>query len=298
MNNPKLICFGEVLWDILPTGRIAGGAPMNVAFHANNLGFSSQMISRVGDDPLGAELLEFLNGKGISTQHVQIDSMYPTGIVEVTLSSTGSPSYRIVEDVAWDHISNNDELQDMSLLEADALVFGSLACRSIQTKQTLISLLDAATLRVFDVNLRRPFYSRELLEELLSNSDIAKLNDEELRILADWNGVQGSETDQLLFLMQRFGLDVLILTKGDQGAACMDDTGYHSHPGFTISVQDTIGSGDAFLAAFLSKMLAGANTPECLEYACALGALVATRQGGTPNVTRQEIQQFIHSKLI
>jgi fructokinase len=137
-----------------------------------------------------------------------------------------------------------------------------------------------------------------LLEELLSNSDIAKLNDEELRILADWNGVQGSETDQLLFLMQRFGLDVLILTKGDQGAACMDDTGYHSHPGFTISVQDTIGSGDAFLAAFLSKMLAGANTPECLEYACALGALVATRQGGTPNVTRQEIQQFIHSKLI
>jgi fructokinase len=297
MNNPKLICFGEVLWDLLPSGKIAGGAPMNVAFHANNLGLSAQMISRVGDDLLGAELLGFLNEKGISTRHIQFDDTYPTGIVEVTLNCAGSPGYRIVEDVAWDHISINKELQDLSLLEADVLVFGSLACRSTQTRQTLLSLLDAATLRVFDVNLRRPFYSKELLEELLSNADIAKLNDEELRILAAWNGAHGSETDQLYFLKQRFGLEVLILTKGSQGAVCMDDTGYHVHPGFAVTVQDTIGSGDAFLAAFLSKMLAGANTPECLEYACALGALVATRQGGTPNVTRQEIQQFMHSKF-
>ncbi len=295
MNNPKLVCFGEVLWDLLPTGKIAGGAPMNVAFHANNLGFSAQMISRVGDDPLGAELLRFLNSKGVSTQHIQIDSTYPTGIVEVTLSSTGSPSYRIVEDVAWDHISNNNELQDMSLLEADVLVFGSLACRSRQTKQTLLSLLGAATLRVFDVNLRPPYYSQELLEELLFNADIAKLNDEELRILAGWNGAVGSETDQMHYIKQRFDLDVLMLTKGDKGAACLDDTGYYSHPGFVVSVQDTIGSGDAFLAAFMNQMLAGASTPKCLEYACALGALVATRQGGTPNVTRHEIQQFIHS---
>ncbi|MEI6411051.1 MAG: carbohydrate kinase [Bacteroidota bacterium] len=298
MNNPKLICFGEVLWDLLPSGKIAGGAPMNVAFHANNLGFSTQMISRVGDDVLGAELLAFLNGKGVSTQYVQIDTAHPTGTVEVTLSSTGSPSYVIIEDVAWDHISDNNEIHDMSLLESDALVFGSLACRSEQTKKTLLALLDAATLRVFDTNLRSPFYSKELLEELLSKADIAKMNDEELRILADWNGVGGSEADQMRFLKEKFGLDLLMLTKGDQGAACLDDKGYHTHPGFPVTVQDTIGSGDAFLAAFLSKMLAGASSPECLEYACALGALVATKQGGTPNVTRQEIQQFIHSKSI
>lgn len=271
---------------------------MNVAFHANNLGFSTQMISRVGDDALGAELLEFLNGKGVSTQYVQIDTAHPTGTVEVTLSSIGSPSYVIIEDVAWDHISDNNELHDMSLLESDALVFGSLACRSEQTKKTLLALLDAATLRVFDTNLRSPFYSKELLEELLSKADIAKMNDEELRILADWNGVGESEADQMRFLKEKFGLDLLMLTKGDKGAACLDDKGYHTHPGFLVTVQDTIGSGDAFLAAFLSRMLAGANGPDCLEYACALGALVATKQGGTPNVTRQEIQQFIHSKSI
>jgi fructokinase len=298
MIIPKLICFGEVLWDLLPSGKIAGGAPMNVAFHANNLGFSTQMISRVGDDALGAELLEFLNSKGVSTQYVQIDAAHPTGTVEVTLSSTGSPSYVIIEDVAWDHISDNNELHDMSLLESDALVFGSLACRSEQTKKTLLALLDAATLRVFDTNLRSPFYSKELLEVLLSKADIAKMNDEELRILADWNGVGGSEADQMRFLKEKFGLDLLMLTKGDKGAACLDEKGYHTHPGFAVTVQDTIGSGDAFLAAFLSKMLAGATGPECLEYACALGALVATKQGGTPNITRQEIQQFIYSKSI
>jgi len=292
MPLSKVVCYGEVLWDLLPTGKIAGGAPMNAAYHINNLGLSATMISRIGADDLGRELLAFLNDKGVSTRYVQTDPLLPTGIVNVTLNSKGSPAYEIVQPVAWDNIQPDEELHDI-VKEADALVFGSLACRSERSKNTLLELLDVATLRVFDTNLRRPFYSQSLLEELLSKTDIAKMNDEELAIIAGWNGVQADEATQMQFLKQKFGLERLILTKGENGAACLDETGYHTHPGFPVQVRDTIGSGDAFLAAFLSKMLAGADSPECLEFACALGALVATKQGGTPDINTLEIQKLI-----
>ena len=293
MRNPILLCFGEVLWDLLPTGKIAGGAPMNVAYHANNLGLSTRMVSRVGTDALGAELLAFLNSKGVSIQYIQTDPVLPTGTVNVTLNEQGSPAYEIVQPVAWDHISPTEDLHDIAM-EADALVFGSLACRSERTKNTLLELLEVATLRVFDVNLRRPFYSQALLEELLSKADIVKLNDEELAIIAAWNGVGGGEAEQLRFLKEKFQLELLILTKGDKGAACLDESGCHTHPGFPVVVKDTIGSGDAFLAAFLSKLLAGADSPECLAFACALGALVATKQGGTPEIDPLKINNLIY----
>lgn len=293
MRNPILLCFGEVLWDLLPTGKIAGGAPMNVAYHANNLGLSTTMVSRVGADALGKELLAFLNSKGVSTQCIQTDPVFPTGTVNVTLSAQGTPSYEIVKPVAWDHIAQKEDLHDMAM-EADALVFGSLACRSERSRETLLGLLELATLRVFDVNLRQPFYNRALLEALLLKADIVKLNDEELSILVAWNGIGGEEAHQMHFLKETFQIEMLVLTKGDKGAACLDATGYHTHPGFPVTVKDTIGSGDAFLAAFLSKLLAGADSPECLAYACALGALVATKQGGTPAIDPSEIEVLIN----
>lgn len=292
MQNSTLICFGEVLWDVLPTEKIAGGAPMNVAYHANNLGLSAKMISRVGADELGKELINFLNGKGVSTQFVQTDPMFPTGIVNVSLDAKGSPSYEIVQPVAWDYIQPDETLYDI-VKTADALVFGSLACRSEQSKNTLLELLELAPLRVFDVNLRHPFFSKSLLETLLSKADFVKMNDEELAIITDWNDIKGNETAQMERLKEKYDLDLILLTKGAKGAACMDDTGYHEHSGFPVKVFDTIGSGDAFLAAFLSKKLSGAGTEECLAFACALGALVATKQGGTPGVSNVEIQQFI-----
>ena len=290
--SPTLFCFGEVLWDLLPTGKIAGGAPMNVAFQANQLGLSAKMVSRVGADDWGAELLDFLNDKGVSTQFVQTDSQHPTGLVNVTLDSKGSPAYEIVQPSAWDFIASDPALHD-AVAAADALVFGSLACRSDRTQSTLLELLDVAALRVFDVNLRRPFFSQNLLDTLLSKADIVKLNDEELAIIAAWHGAVGGETEQMQFLKKKYALDMLVLTKGPQGAACLDDAGYHTHPGFSVKVHDTIGSGDAFLAAFLSKMLAGDDSPECLAFACAVGALVATKQGGTPDIGAAEIQDFI-----
>ncbi|MCB0580624.1 MAG: carbohydrate kinase [Phaeodactylibacter sp.] len=292
MSKPTIICFGEVLWDVLPDKRVAGGAPMNVAFHANQFGMESKMISCVGDDELGKELIRFLENKGVSTSLIQTDPTFPTGTVNVILDNGGSPSYEIVSPVAWDYIRADDKTKDV-VRSADALVFGSLACRTERNKRTLFEYLELAPVRVLDVNLRVPFYSRPLIESLLARADIVKMNDEELALIAGWQQAAGSEKAQLGFLRDAFGLDVLILTRGKNGAACLDESGFHEHPGFPVTVKDTIGSGDSFLAAFLSKYLRGVNTRKCLAFAGAVGALVATRAGGTPEITAGDIQAIM-----
>lgn len=295
MSNPAIICFGEILWDVLPTGRIAGGAPMNVAFHANQLGLESKMISKTGDDDLGKELKRFLENIGVSVELIQTDSTFPTGIVNVTLDKNGSPFYEIVSPVAWDYIHPEDKVKDF-VKNADALVFGSLACRTERNKRTLLEYTDLANIRVFDVNLRTPFYSKSLIEELLGKADIVKMNDEELAIIAEWQGISGNEKSQLETIKNEFSLDVVILTKSRDGAVCLDETGCFEQPGFQVNVQDTIGSGDAFLAAFLSRYLKGEGTDDCLEFASAVGAMVATKQGGTPKIELPEILAILNSQ--
>ncbi len=261
---------------------------MNVAFHANQLDMNSKMISKIGDDDLGKELQQFLRKIGVAIDLIQTDNTFPTGMVNVILDNGGSPSYEIVSPVAWDYIHSDDQAKDY-VKNADALVFGSLACRTERNKKTLIEYLALAPIRVFDVNFRAPFYSKALIEELLTKADIVKMNDEELALLAEWNGMAGDEKSQMELLKAKYGLDVLILTKGKDGSACLDETGYYAQPGFRVQVQDTIGSGDAFLAAFLSKYLQGENIPACLVFAGAVGAVVATKRGGTPDIGPEEI---------
>ncbi|MBI1226877.1 MAG: carbohydrate kinase [Bacteroidetes bacterium] len=297
MSKPTIICLGEVLWDLLPSGKIAGGAPMNVAFHANQFGLHSKMISRVGQDGLGEELLGFLNQKGVSTELVQTDGSFPTGIVNVILDEKGSPSYEIVQPAAWDYIQSNSKMQN-AVEQADVLVFGSLACRNGITKNTLLELLKVAKLRVLDVNLRQPYYSNSLLEDLLIQADIVKMNDEELELISGYWIDLYDPKEQMVFLSKKFGLQKLIVTCGSNGAACLDESGYHEQSGFPVTVKDTIGSGDSFLAAFLSKMLTGENAADCLRFACAIGALVATKQGGTPVLEAAEIEAILRSKTL
>jgi fructokinase len=282
MPNHSIVCFGEVLWDLLPSGKIAGGAPMNVAYHAKVFGLQSQMVSRVGVDDLGRELMAFLSDKGIQTNLVQRDHTFSTGTVNVRLDEKGTPSYEIVQPAAWDNI-HPDEAAKQAVKNADAFVFGSLACRTERTKKTLLELLELARERVFDVNLRPPFFSQNLLEELLQKATVVKMNDEELSTISGWYGASGDELANMDFLKKRFHLDALIVTKGAEGAAFLNGNGHYTHPGFKVKVQDTIGSGDAFLGAFLSKALAGVAAPECLEFACAAGAFVATKKGATPD---------------
>ncbi len=295
MSMPAIICFGEVLLDLLPTGRIAGGAPMNVAFHANQLGVESKMISKVGQDNLGKELNRFLENIGVSTELIQTDNTFPTGTVNVTLDANGSPAYEIVSPVAWDYIHPDDLAKDY-VKNAGALIFGSLACRTARNKNTLLEYLQLASIRVFDVNFRKPFFSKNLVEELLDKADIVKMNDEELDLIAGWQGAGGSERSQMDFIRNKFGLDLIILTKGKNGAACMDESGFYEHPGYPVKVKDTIGSGDSFLAAFLSHFLKGEYIQDCLAFAGAVGALVATKQGGTPEFSLPEIEAIMRTK--
>lgn len=293
MKKPTVVCFGEVLWDMLPTGKVAGGAPMNVAYHLNNLGVESLMISQVGADDLGKELLAFLQTKGLTTDFVQVASEYPTSTVQVQLDEKGSPTYTIVENVAWDAIDFDAANYDM-IETADALVYGSLAARNQQTRTTLLALLQRAKLKVFDLNLRKPFYSFELLEQLLHSADVVKLSDEELIEIAENQGLTGySEVQLLQILKEKYHLQGILLTKGKHGALYLNEAGCYQSDSFPVDVVDTVGAGDAFLACFLKNLLHNESPETCLVRACALGAMVAARRGGTPAVSEQDIFLFV-----
>lgn len=268
---------------------------MNVAYHLQNLGAPASMISQVGKDPFGDELLGFLQKHGIETEFIATDQKLPTGTVHVQLDKKGIPSYEIASPVAWDNIQSENEKLD-SVKEADALVFGSLACRSEQSKRTLLELAKVAPFRVFDVNLRAPFYSKPIIETLLPVTDVLKLNDDELNIIAGWYLSGFTEESAMKFLMENFGLETVIVTKGREGAVCLKDGKLYRHPGFSVKVTDTVGSGDAFLAALLKKMFDWEGMPFSLEFACAMGALVATHKGGTPRITEEMVLHFMQGQ--
>lgn len=288
------VCFGEVLWDVLPTHKVAGGAPMNVAFHANNFGIDGQMISAVGNDDLGKELIEFLHQKNIQTNFIHTNYTFPTSTVQVTLDSKGAASYEIVAPVAWDYLYT-DEVRVKAVSSADLLLFGSLICRNKQNLKTLLQLIEQAKKVVFDVNLRPPFYNQSLIETLLAKADIVKMNDEELTKIMNWYGAKEELKAQMIFVAEKFNIETIIMTEGKHGAYCLHDSDLFFQKSFPVEVKDTVGSGDSFLAAFLYKMVNGSDWQSCLEFACATGALVATKSGGTPDINEKLVLDFINS---
>ncbi len=290
--HPTIICFGETLFDILPDGALPGGAPMNVAIHLHYNGHTSLVISRVGNDAAGDSLTGFLHEKGLSTDYIQRDQTYPTGIVQANVGDKTQVTYTIVEPVAWDYISF-DERAAAAVRESEVFVYGSLASRGKNTRQTLVKYLPLARLKVFDVNLRPPHYTPEGIGQLLAQADIVKMNHHELIEITGWYGISLREKESMEYLMKRLNKQLLLVTRGENGAALITKDQYAEHSGFPVTVEDTIGSGDAFLAAFLHKYLSGAATASILPYACAAGAYVATQRGATPRVP----ESFIHSLI-
>ncbi|MFZ4620547.1 MAG: carbohydrate kinase family protein [Bacteroidota bacterium] len=285
------VCFGEVLWDNLPDGAVAGGAPMNVAIRLASLGNRSGVISAVGDDERGEQLLSLLRTRNVDTAFIQKNSSLPTGEVNVTLDADGIPSYNIVSPSAWDQITVTEQSLN-ALRNADAFVFGSLACRNSTSKETLLRFLEEKPYAVFDVNLRAPFYSLPFVDELMQHSDLIKLNDDELRVVCSASGTDNIETN-VRFLSERTGAEIICVTRGKDGAVVYSDEVFTEHPGFSVPVTDTVGSGDSFLAGFLSSMHSGNTIARSLEFACALGAMTATQKGANPEFTIDEIQKFI-----
>jgi fructokinase len=293
MSKIKVICFGEILWDMLPGGKVAGGAPMNVAFQLQNFGIDSFLVSRVGSDHLGDELMQLLKQKGIHSRFIQLDSIYPTSTVEVELDKKGHAQYEIIAPVAWDFIEMPQSVLSTAS-EAKAIVFGSLANRNARSRSSLLELLENShALKLFDVNLRPPHYDRPLLEKLMAKAHIVKMNDEELAIIGEWHGDHHTEDIRMKKILDQYQLDGLIVTKGKDGAAYLDRTQRYECSAFPITIADTVGSGDAFLAAFTAKYLQGNSPQQCLEFACAAGALVATHRGGTPSITEDDVFAMI-----
>lgn len=292
----KAVCFGEVLWDVLPTERIAGGAPMNVAIRLQSLGVPTQVISKIGKDTLGEELILILHEKQVSTDLIQVDDHRSTGEVLVTLDDKGSASYEIVFPTAWDEIElTADNMKAVS--ESDVFVFGSLACRNEVSKNTLLSLLELAKYKVFDVNIRPPFYAIDLLEDLMAKADFIKLNDDELFEVAQKLGSESEDIeDNILFLAKRTNTQTLCITKGNDGAVLWTNNQFYTSKGFSVKVADTIGAGDSFLAALISKIITDTNYSEAVTFACGVGALVASYKGANPQILTEEIQDFISNR--
>ncbi len=291
--NKNVVCFGEVLWDVLPTEKIAGGAPMNVSIRLQSLGINSKMISKIGNDELGKELLNIIKEKNVDTSLIQTDFTHSTGEVLVKLDAKGSATYTIVYPSAWDSILITKENID-AVREADAFVFGSLASRNTISRNTLLTLLKEAKYKIFDINIRSPFYSIEFLKELMDLSDFVKLNDDELLKVAQALGSKtDSIEDNILFLSKLTNTRTICITKGKDGAILYAENQFYRNKGFAVTVADTIGAGDSFLAALLSEILYTNDYQKAVEFACAVGALVASCNGANPVITNKEIESIL-----
>lgn len=291
-DSKSIICIGEVLWDSLPSGLFLGGAPLNVSLHLQNLNEKALMISRVGNDRLGNEALRRIRDKGLSTDTIQVDPKYETGFVAVELDDSGTPDYQIVEPVAWDFIDFSDSL-GKHMDNVWGIVFGSLAQRNETARNTVKELLKYNGLKIFDINLRPPHINRQAIEESLMAADVLKINEDELKQLSEWFGLPDSREDSVRTLSKQFDCPVVTVTKASNGAELFYKNEWFSHPGFKVKVADTVGAGDAFLAAMIIRIKAGKNGQDIIEFANAAGAYVASQNGATPDYDIGKLKKFI-----
>ena len=292
-NGHPIVCFGEILWDVFPKRSLPGGAPLNVAYHLHKLGGHPALISRFGMDEAGKKLINLVDGYGIGADYFQLDPEWPTGKVIASVQEDYEVIYDFVHPVAWDYIQWEDSYEKI-VSQAPYFVFGSLATRSPVSRNTLYRLLEAAPCRVLDANLRPPHYSREVIEKLFIGLHLLKLNRSELELITGWFSAYRSLSDRMQVLQDRFHIPNIVVTNGGHGAMFNADGVLYEHPGFTVRVVDTVGSGDSFLAALLTKLSAGEPPGTALTFANATGALVASKKGACPGYHTQEIDDLIH----
>lgn len=286
----KILCFGEVLWDILPNGhKKIGGAPLNVAYHLKKLGIDSGIISRVGSDKEGDRLIRFIEELSLPYHLIQKDKQYQTGKAIATLAGPNEMVYDIVSPVAWDFISFEDQHKDI-LKKTDALVYGSLACRNDVSRKTLYQMLAYVEYKVFDVNIRKPHADLSVIQYLLSQSDLVKLNETETVILGEHFALGKSENQIVDGIFKNFAVKEILVTKGEQGGSYYDHNQKLDYEAKKVKVKDTVGSGDSFLAGFLSERVSGSDIIKCLDTASRLSGLVTSLEGGCPEYDILEIE--------
>ena len=295
-SNPSVLAIGELLWDLLPSGKLLGGAPANCCFRLAQLGVDARMVSRIGTDALGGELAADLTARGFDLSLVQRDAAHPTGTVEVQLSPEGSPCFTIIPAVAYDHLEATPELL-AAARQSHAVCFGTLIQRSPAARQAVYAVLDAASsaIRFLDINLRQDCYSAQTVAASLERATILKLNSEEVVEVSRLLGISArSERDAVGAFLRTFPLKLVLVTRGAHGAYALSATGEEALlPGIEVLVVDTIGSGDSFSAGFLSMHIAGASLRESCHFGNINGALNASRKGGMPIISAAELEAFM-----
>ncbi|MDP2337945.1 MAG: carbohydrate kinase [Bacteroidota bacterium] len=292
----KIAAFGELLWDLLPTGKVLGGAPANFIYRINSFGDQGTLLSKVGNDKAGREAREALRNLGVSDENIQTDYEFPTGTVKVKIDINGNADFDIITEVAYDHIEINTEMID-AFSQADCVCFGTLVQRYGISKNTLRELIHEApdVVKFLDINLRKKCYTAATVEESLRMTNILKTNDEELMVTKELFGLKNeSLKDLAMEVIEYFNIDIILCTLGSNGAFCLtkEDVFYYD-PGYQISLGDTVGSGDAFSAGFVHYYMNGYPIDEALCFGNAAGAMIATTTGATAPVSKQEILNFM-----
>ena len=292
----RVVSFGEILWDKLPSGKVPGGAPLNFAYRLNSFQNSLSIISKVGDDSLGKGLTDFLNKNGLDTEHIQISKIYKTGEVNVSINKNGIADYDILNPVTWDDISLN--LKNIELTKnSSVFVFGSLICRNMTSRRTLKELLKITPFKLFDINLRSPYYNMNLIEELMLSSDFIKFNYEEIEeICTLYIKKKGTLENMIETISEKTKTKNICVTMGEKGACYYTNNSFYYQDGFKISVLDTVGAGDSFIATLVEGILNKMKPQKILKKACAVAALVASKKGATPLVSVTEINDLLNKK--
>ena len=292
INLSPVVCFGEILWDILPDGPQPGGAPLNVAYHLSKLGVVTSIVSRIGNDSNGSQLGLLLDNWGIKKSLLQKDNEHSTSTVIAKMNNGNEVSYEIKFPAAWDFINEPKSIVE-HLNPTTYFIYGSLSSRNDISKNTLFKILESDAIKVFDINLRPPYVNRELLEALLFKADIVKFNEAELEMAQLlFGGSFGHEASRVKFIQHHFSIREVIVTKGEFGASYYkNDESWHVW-GTEIKVRDTIGSGDSFLAAFIANHYKQIDPQNTIKNAASMGAFIATKKGGCPQYKIEEYLNF------
>lgn len=292
-KNLKAVAYGEVLWDVFANEKKIGGAPLNVALRMKTLGCEVAMISCVGNDEDGKAIKQQVKELGLETDTIVVSEDFPTGLVNVTLNERGSATYEISYPSAWDKIELN-ALAKTTVKEADVLIYGSLVCRDNVSRNALEELLQNDVYKVFDVNLRKPHYTYEILNQLMQAADFIKFNDEELLEIAKaMNSPFESLEENMAFIEDKTKATAMCVTKGKHGALLLWEGKIYENGGYPIEVADTVGAGDSFLAALITSLLTGKEPQYSIDFACAVGALVAEAPGANPEVPNSKIENLM-----
>jgi fructokinase len=284
MKKFTIAGIGELLWDVLPEAEVIGGAPVNFAYHVTALGAKGIPVSTIGNDARGRKALEELLKRGVDTSAISMTEDFATGYVTASLDNEGKASYDFPDEVAWDHLQINGYAENLQK-SLDAVCFGSLAQRSEHSRRAIygfLDTLDKETVKIFDINLRQDFYSEKVIRNSLKRTDILKLNEEELPVLAALTGLNGPSDKWLRVLVEKYHLQMAILSRGGSGSLLLTPASSSDHPGVATHIKDTIGAGDSFTAAATIGFLQGLPLHEINESANRIAAYVCSQRGGMP----------------